>query len=292
MFSGSIVALATPFDERNCVDGARLGALIDFHVERGSDGLVIAGTTGESATLTKEEHVDLVAAAVELAGGRIPIIAGTGSNSTAQTVELSVRCAELGVQGLLLVAPYYNKPTQPGLIAHFSAVADAVGCPIVLYNVPGRTCSDILPETVAALAEHPRIVALKDATGDLERLEQTRARVPAEFSLLSGDDFSSLAFLLGGGHGVITVTGNVAPAELGELCRLAAAGQGEAAAALDGRLQPLHEVLFLESNPIPVKWALQRMGLIGGAIRLPLTVLSNEFRPRVEAALKEAGLVD
>ncbi|MEO1204228.1 MAG: 4-hydroxy-tetrahydrodipicolinate synthase, partial [Pseudomonadota bacterium] len=246
MFSGSIVALATPFDERNCVDRGRLGALIDFHVQQGSDGLVIAGTTGESATLTKEEHVDLVAAAMELADGRIPVIAGTGSNSTAQTVDLSVRCAELGVQGLLLVAPYYNKPTQPGMIAHFSAVADAVTCPVVLYNVPGRTCSDVLPDTVARLAEHPRIAGLKDATGDLRRLDQTRGLVPQEFSLLSGDDFTSLAFLLGGGHGVITVTGNVAPAELGELCRLAAAGRRDEAAALDGRLQPLHEALFLE----------------------------------------------
>jgi len=290
VFKGSLVALVTPFDAHNRVDYASLKRLIDFHVSEGSNGLVIAGTTGESATLEKSEHVELVARAVELADGRLPIIAGTGSNSTSQTIDLSVAVATMGIDAYLLVVPYYNKPVQEGMFRHFSAVADAVDKPIMLYNVPGRTSSDLQPETVARLARHDNIFGIKEATGDMDRLAQIRAVVGDDFMLYSGDDFTVLPFIEQGGHGVVTVSGNVVPAAMARLCKLAAAGQHAAAKALDEQLQPLNQSLFVESNPIPVKWALNQMGLIPPTIRLPLTEFSAQYHDDMRAALAVAGV--
>ena len=290
MLKGSLVALVTPFDDHNRVDYAALKRLIDFHVAEGSDGLVVAGTTGESATLATDEHIELIARAVEIADGRLPIIAGTGSNSTAQTVALSVAVRDTGIFGYLLVVPYYNKPVQEGMFRHFSAVADAVDKPVMLYNVPGRTASDLLPETVARLAKHENIRAIKEATGNIDRLRDIQALVPAEFGLFSGDDFTVLPFIEQGGHGVVTVSGNVVPAQMAELCRLASAGEIDAAKAIDDRLQPLNTALFLESNPIPVKWAVSQMGLISPHIRLPLTGFSKQYHDQMRAAMSGAGL--
>ncbi|MEE4186750.1 MAG: 4-hydroxy-tetrahydrodipicolinate synthase [Gammaproteobacteria bacterium] len=291
MITGSLVAIVTPMSEAGAVDYAALRRLVDMHVEAGSDGLVVAGTTGESATLTKTEHLELLAAAVEMAAGRIPIIAGTGSNSTAQTVELSREADGLGVQGFLVVTPYYNKPTQEGLVRHFSTVADAVSQPLMLYNVPGRTAVDMLPATVGRLARHANISGIKEATGDVSRVGPLRELCGAEFGLYSGDDATSRAFMLAGGNGVVSVTANLAPAAMAELCRAAVRGDAERAAELDRPLASLHRDLFLESNPIPVKWALQRLGLIAGGIRLPLLPLSAQHHAAVEAALVQAGLL-
>jgi 4-hydroxy-tetrahydrodipicolinate synthase len=290
VLKGSLVALVTPFDDHNRVDYVALKRLIDFHVAEGSDGLVVAGTTGESATLATEEHIELITRAVELADGRLPIIAGTGSNSTSQTVDLSVAVRDTGIFGYLLVVPYYNKPVQEGMYRHFSSVADAVDKPVMLYNVPGRTVSDLLPETVARLAEHENIWAIKEATGDIDRLRDIQALVPADFGLFSGDDFTVLPFIEQGGHGVVTVSGNVVPAQMAELCRLASAGERDAAKTVDDRLQPLNTALFLESNPIPVKWAVCQMGLISPHIRLPLTEFSEQYHEQMRAAMSGAGV--
>ena len=290
MLKGSLVALVTPFDDHNRVDYAALKRLIEFHVAEGSDGLVVAGTTGESATLATDEHIELIRRAVELADGRLPIIAGTGSNSTAQTVNLSVAVSDTGIFGYLVVVPYYNKPVQEGMYRHFSAVADAVDKPLMLYNVPGRTASDLLPDTVARLAEHENIWAIKEATGDIDRLRDIQALVPADFGLFSGDDFTVLPFIDQGGHGVVTVSGNVVPAQMAELCRLMSAGERDAAKAIDDRLQPLNDALFLESNPIPVKWAVCQMGLISPHIRLPLTEFSEQYHDQMRAAMAGAGV--
>jgi len=290
VLKGSLVALVTPFDDHNRVDYAALKRLIDFHVAEGSDGLVIAGTTGESATLARDEHVELINRAVELADGRLPVIAGTGSNSTAQTVDLSLAVRDSGIFGYLVVVPYYNKPVQEGMYRHFSAVADAVDKPVMLYNVPGRTASDLLPETVARLAKHDNIWAIKEATGSIDRLRDIQALVPAEFGLFSGDDFTVLPFIEQGGHGVVTVSGNVAPAKMAELCRLASAGEHDAAKVVDDLLQPLNTALFLESNPIPVKWAVSQMGMIAGHIRLPLTPFSEQYHEQMRAAMSGAGV--
>jgi 4-hydroxy-tetrahydrodipicolinate synthase len=290
VLKGSLVALVTPFDDHNRVDYAALKRLIDFHVAEGSDGLVIAGTTGESATLDTDEHIELIGRAVEIAAGRLPVIAGTGSNSTAQTVNLSVAVRDSGIDGYLVVVPYYNKPVQEGIYRHFSAVADAVDKPVILYNVPGRTVADLLPETVARLAEHENIVAIKEATGDIGRLRDIQALVPADFRFFSGDDFTVLPFIEQGGHGVVTVSGNVVPAQMAELCRFATAGDHDAAQAIDDRLQPLNAALFVESNPIPVKWAVSRMGMIAPHIRLPLTEFSEEYHDQMLAAMSGAGV--
>lgn len=292
MFSGSIVALATPFGPDGSVDQAAVAKLVKFHVENGTAGLVIAGTTGESATLEKAEHADLIGLAVELAAGRLPIIAGTGSNSTSQSVALTEACEKRGADGFLLVAPYYNKPTQEGMYLHFTAIADATLKPVILYNVPGRTCSDIAPETVGRLAEHERIVAIKDATGDLKRLAENRAATPSSFGHLSGDDFTALDFLLGGGSGVISVTANIAPRLMADLCAYAMAGDIDKARTVDALLQPLNRAMFVESNPIPVKYALNRMNMIPEGIRLPLTRLAEQYHEQVDGALQEAELVD
>ncbi len=290
MFKGSLVALVTPFDDDDRVDYRALERLINFHVDAGSAGLVIAGTTGESATLTRSEHIDLIVRAVETADGRLPIIAGTGSNSTAQTKDLSLAVADSGIDAYLVVVPYYNKPTQEGLFQHFSAIADAVPKPVILYNVPGRTVADLLPETVGRLAKHDNIVGIKEATGDMQRLDAIRSRVGEDFALLSGDDFTMLDFIRHGGHGVITVAGNVAPSQVARLCRLASAGSIEEADELDGSLQSLNVALFIESNPIPVKWAVSEMGLMGGGIRLPLTPYSSEHHAAMRAAMATAGV--
>ena len=290
MFKGSLVALVTPFDDNNRVDYASLKRLIDFHVERGTDGLVVAGTTGESATLSRSEHIELVGRAIEIARGRLPIIAGTGSNSTAQTIDLSLAVADPGIAAYLVVVPYYNKPTQEGLAQHFTAVADAVARPVMMYNVPGRTVADMLPDTVARLAEHDNIFGIKEATGDIDRLKQIQALVDDSFMLYSGDDFTVLPFIEQGGHGVVTVSGNVAPEQVSRLCKLALAGQRQEAAALDETLQPLNKALFVESNPIPVKWAVSEMGLMEPHIRLPLTPYSEQFHDQMRSAMRVAGV--
>ena len=290
MFKGSLVALATPFDSNNRVDFASLKGLIDFHVNAGSDGLVIAGTTGEAATLTRAEHVELVAAAAEISDGRLPIVAGTGSNSTQQTIDLSLEVGKTGIDAYLIVVPYYNKPVQEGMIRHFTAIADAVDLPVMMYNVPGRTVADMQAETVARLAQHDNILGIKEATGDIDRLKQIQALVDDDFMLYSGDDFTSLEFLQTGGHGIVTVSGNVVPAAVAAVCRLVAAGEHVEAKALDDTLQPLNDALFVESNPIPVKWALNRMGLIPPGLRLPLTELTGQYHDQMRAALVIAGV--
>ena len=290
MFTGSLVALVTPFDGNNRVDYASLKRLVDFHVANGSSGLVIAGTTGESATLSRSEHIELVGRAIEIAAGRIPVIAGTGSNSTAQTIELSNAVTDPGIAAYLVVVPYYNKPTQEGLFRHFSAVADAVDKPVMLYNVPGRTVADMLPETVARLAKHDNILGIKEATGSIERLQQIQALVDDDFRFYSGDDFTLRAFIEQGGHGVVTVSGNVAPAQVSRLCKLALAGDAEEALALDEQLQPLNKALFVESNPIPVKWAVSQLGLMQNHIRLPLTPYSSQHHETMRAAMLTAGV--
>jgi 4-hydroxy-tetrahydrodipicolinate synthase len=290
MFTGSMVALVTPMDADGAVNEGDLSGLIDFHIDAGTEALIIAGTTGESATLTHSEHLALIEKSCELADGRIPIIAGTGSNSTAQTLELSRAAGRLPIAAFLIVTPYYNKPTQEGLRRHFSTIADAVGQPVILYNVPGRTGVDLLPATVAKLGRHGNIAGIKDATSDLDRVTELRAVLGHEFSLLSGEDGTSREFMLRGGDGVISVTANVAPAGMRALCDAARAGDAEQASRIDADLEPLHKALFLESNPIPVKWAVCRMGLIGPGIRLPLTELSQQFHAAVLDAMVRAGV--
>lgn len=290
MFKGSLVALVTPFDGNNRVDYASLNRLIDFHVDRGTDGLVIAGTTGESATIKRSEHIELVGRAVEIAAGRLPIIAGTGSNSTAQTIELSLAVADPGIAAYLIVVPYYNKPTQDGLYQHFTAVANALDKPVMMYNVPGRTVADMLPETVARLSTHDNIFAIKEATGDIERLKEIQALVDDDFMLYSGDDFTLLPFIEQGGHGVVTVSGNVAPEQVSRLCKLALAGKHDDAVELDKTLQALNKALFVESNPIPVKWAVSEMGLMAPNIRLPLTTYSEQYHEDMRSAMHTAGV--
>ena len=291
MFKGSLVALVTPFDQHNRVDYTALKRLIEFHVAEGSDGLVIAGTTGEAATLSRDEHVELLSRAVELVAGRLPVIAGTGSNSTAQSTDLSLAVADSGIDAYLLVVPYYNKPVQEGMYQHFATIADAVSRPVILYNVPGRTVADMLPATVARLAAHGNIMGIKEATGDIDRLRAIQDLVDDDFMLYSGDDFTVLPFMAQGGHGVVTVSGNVVPAAMAKLCALASAGNNEVAKSLDDTLQPLNSALFIESNPIPVKWAVAQMGLIESHMRLPLTDHEPQYHDAMRAALATAGVV-
>lgn len=291
MFKGSLVALATPFDSNNRVDFASLKGLIEFHVSEGTDGLVIAGTTGEAATMNRDEHTELVARSVEFVGGRLPVIAGTGSNSTRQAINMSQCVAETGVDAFLVVVPYYNKPMQEGMFQHFTAIADAVPKPVLMYNVPGRTVADMQAETVARLAEHDNIFGIKEATGDIDRLRQIQALVDDKnFMLYSGDDFSALEFLKEGGHGIVTVSGNVVPAAIARLCSLVAEGAFDDAKEIDDSLQPLNNALFVESNPIPVKWALNQMGLIPPHLRLPMTQFAPEYHDQMRAALAVAGV--
>lgn len=290
MLSGSMVAVVTPMDADGAVNYRDFARLVDFHIEAGTQALIVAGTTGESATLDHDEHIALIERACELADRRIPIIAGTGSNSTAQTLALSRAVDRLPVDGFLVVTPYYNKPTQEGMRRHFSAIADAVRHPLILYNVPGRTAVDLKPETVVKLAEHPNIVGIKEATGELARVGMLREGCGPNFTLLSGDDATACEFMLQGGDGVISVTGNIAPAQMRRLCDAARAGNRAEAERIDASLQGLHRTLFSESNPIPVKWAVERMGLIGPGIRLPLTPFASEFHASVLAAMQTAGI--
>ena len=267
-----------------------MARLVEFHLEAGTEGFVIAGTTGESATLTRDEHVGLIERACGLVAGRAPVIAGTGSNSTAQTLDLSRAVDGLPVAGFLLVTPYYNKPTQEGMYRHFCAVADAVGKPVTLYNVPSRTGVDLTSATVARLARHGNISGIKEATGELGRVAQLRRACGADFALLSGDDLTACEFMLRGGDGVISVTGNVAPAQMRALCDAARSGRRIEAERIDGELGALHRALFVESNPIPVKWAVERLGFPAPGIRLPLTRLSRGRREALLAAMAEAGV--
>lgn len=291
MFGGSIVALVTPMDERGEVDYATLKALVDWHVAEGTDGIVAVGTTGESATLDFDEHESVLRHTVDYAAGRVPVIAGTGANATREAIELTERAERAGVAGCLTVTPYYNKPTQEGLFQHFKAIAESSKLPQLLYNVPGRTGVDLLPETVARLAAVSNIVGIKEATGKLERLAQIQALCGSEFLTFSGDDATALPFLAVGGHGVISVTANVAPRAMADLCRLARSGAIAEARAVDQKLRLLHERLFVEANPIPVKWALHRQRrLPQPTLRLPLTVLSSRHHGALDEALIAAGV--
>ncbi len=291
MFSGSIVALITPFKSDGEVDFDALQKLVEYHVEAGTDGIVAVGTTGESATLTVEEHVKVVTKTVEFAAGRIPVIAGTGANATHESVLFSKLLNGSGIAGCLSVTPYYNKPTQEGLYQHYKAIAEVSDVPQILYNVPGRTAVDLLPETVARLAELDNIVALKDATGDLSRIAKHRELCGEDFILLSGDDATGLEFVKQGGQGVISVTNNIAAKDMADMFDLASEGKFEEAEIINQRLMTLHKNLFVESSPIPVKWAALELGLIEeGGLRLPLTELSEQSQPIVAQALKDAGV--
>ncbi|MBQ0798318.1 MAG: 4-hydroxy-tetrahydrodipicolinate synthase [Porticoccaceae bacterium] len=285
--AGSIVALVTPMlPESLAVDYPALKRLVEWHIEAGTAGIVAVGTTGESATLSVDEHLQVVSACVAQAAGRIPIIAGTGANSTSEAIELTTEAKVGGADACLLVTPYYNKPTQEGLYRHYKAVAEAVDIPQWLYNVPGRTACDMLPETVIRLAQIPNITAIKEATGDIERARQLINDCPADFAIYSGDDFTAFELMLAGGRGNISVTANVVPGKMRDLCAAALAGDRATAARMNEVLMPLHRALFLESNPIPVKWAVAEMGLIAhDAIRLPMTPLSAYLVDDLKAAM-------
>jgi 4-hydroxy-tetrahydrodipicolinate synthase len=290
MYKGSIPALVTPMRADGSVDYLAWERLLDFHLAEGTDAVVVGGTTGESPTLERAELVELVRRAKRRLAGRMPVIAGSGTHSTAGSIELSRALAAAGADGLLTVVPYYNKPTQEGLYRHFTAIADSVELPIILYNVPGRTACDLLPETVVRLSAHPRIVGIKEATGDLARAESILGPSKPGFLLLSGDDPTAAGLMKQGACGVISVTANVAPRPMHELCAAAMAGRHAQAAALNEVLMPLHLALFVEPNPIPVKWAVARLGLIERGIRLPLTPLSEQLEDQVLAALRAAGV--
>ncbi|MCG5516306.1 MULTISPECIES: 4-hydroxy-tetrahydrodipicolinate synthase [Ectothiorhodospira] len=290
MFHGSMVALATPMNEDGSLAEAALEALVEFHVDHGTDAIVAVGTTGESATLDVREHCQVVRQVVAFAKGRVPVIAGTGANSTAEAIELTRLAMQSGADACLLVTPYYNKPTQEGLYRHFKAVADAVPIPQILYNVPGRTAVDLLPETAERLSSISNIIGLKEATGDVQRARDVLARCSDRLDLYSGDDPTSLDFMLAGGRGMISVTANVAPRAMHEMCKAALAGDRAAAEAAEAPVRGLHRALFVESNPIPVKWALHEMGLIPPGIRLPLTPLSEHLREPLRDALKAADI--
>ncbi len=291
MLIGSIVAIATPMHPDGSLDLAGFRKLIDFHIAEGTAGIVVVGTTGESPTVSVEDHQLLIRTAVEHSGGRVPIVAGTGANSTAEAIELSAYAKTVGARYSLSVVPYYNKPTQEGLYRHFRAIAEKVDLPVILYNVPGRTVADLANDTVVRLSEVAGIVGLKDATGDIGRGSDLLRRLPADFAVYSGDDASALALLFMGAQGVISVTANVAPKLMQAMCVAALSGEVERARAINRRLLPLHTKLFVEANPIPVKWALAEMGLIQGGIRLPLTPLSAAHHETVRAALREAGVL-
>lgn len=291
MLQGSLVAIVTPMFEDGRLDISSLRALIDFHIAQGTDGIVIVGTTGESPTVDFDEHCLLIETAVSQVNGRVPVIAGTGANSTKEAIMLTQKAKELGADACLLVAPYYNKPTQEGLYQHFSAVADAVEIPQILYNVPGRTGCDISNDTVLRLAAHRNIVGIKDATGGIERGTDLLLRTPKDFVVLSGDDATALSLMLLGGKGVITVTGNVAPKLMHEMCEAALKGDVSNARAINAKLFALHQKLFVEANPIPVKWVLAQMGLIKTGIRLPMVQLSAQYHEVLRDACKPAELL-
>jgi 4-hydroxy-tetrahydrodipicolinate synthase len=292
MIRGSIVAIVTPMSEDGQVDHRSLQALVDWHIAEGTDGIVAVGTTGESATLDIDEHLGVVEAVIKQAAGRIPVIAGTGSNSTREAIEQTREAKRLGADACLLVTPYYNKPPQEGLYRHFRAIAEAVDVPIILYNVPGRTGCDMLPVTVKRLASIDNIVGLKEAKGELARISELLAlELGDDFGLYTGDDPTACESILMGCHGDITVTGNVAPKLMHQMCAAAARGDRAEAEAIDARLRPLHQHLFIEPNPIPSKWALQQMGRLPAGIRLPLVPLDPAFHDTVRNALRAAGVL-
>jgi 4-hydroxy-tetrahydrodipicolinate synthase len=284
-----MVAMVTPMQADGSIDDEGLVRLVEFHVENHTDAIIAVGTTGESATLDHGEHIRVIARIVELANGRIPVIGGTGANSTAEAINLTAGAKEAGVNACLLVTPYYNKPTQEGLYRHFRTIAEAVDIPQILYNVPGRTACDMLPETVARLAEIPNVVGIKEATGDLDRIKALVAQCGPEFEIYSGEDWLAMQAIVAGGRGVISVTANVAPAQMHDMCMRALDGDVDGARRIDDSLQPLHKALFLESNPIPAKWAVSQLGLMGPGIRLPLTPLSEKFHGQVRLAMQTAS---
>lgn len=290
MLSGSIVAIVTPMNEDGSIDFARFRSLIDFHIAEGTDGVVVVGTTGESPTVDFDEHKELIRVAVEHARGRIPVIAGTGGNSTVEAIELTESARKAKAGACLSVVPYYNKPTQEGLYRHFRTIAEKVDIPQIVYNVPGRTVADLANDTTLRLAEVPNIVGIKDATANIERAGDLLRRAPRDFAIYSGDDATGVAMLLLGGKGIISVTANAAPRLMHAMCAAALAGDLANARALHFKLLPLHMKLFVEANPIPVKWAVAQMGLIGMGIRLPLTPLSPQFHDVVREAMRAAGI--
>lgn len=291
MITGSLVALVTPMHPDGSIHWEHLDVLVDFHIENGTDGIVAVGTTGESATLDPEEHCQAIGHIIKRVNGRIPVIAGTGANSTREAIELTREAHKLGADACLLVVPYYNKPSQEGLYQHYRAIAEAVPVDQILYNVPGRTACDMLNETVERLADIPNIVGIKDATGNIPRGVELIEAVKGRLVVYSGDDATAAELMLAGAKGNVSVTANVAPRGMADLCRAAIAGDKAETARLNDLLMPLNRKLFLEANPIPVKWALHRMGMIGEGIRLPLTVLNEKFHAEVEDALKAAGVL-
>ena len=291
MIAGSMVALVTPMDAQGRLDWDSLSKLVDFHLQNGTHAIVAVGTTGESATLDVEEHIQVIEFVVKQVAGRIPVIAGTGANSTSEAVHLTQNAKKAGADACLLVVPYYNKPTQEGLYQHFKHIAEAVDIPQILYNVPGRTSCDMLAETVIRLSTVPNIIGIKEATGDLARAKAILDGVSDDFIVMSGDDPTAVELILLGGKGNISVTANVAPREMADLCEAALRGDAETARAINEKLMPLHKNLFIEANPIPVKWALHEMGLMGDGIRLPLTWLSASCHDTLRQALRQCGVL-
>ncbi|GAB6389602.1 4-hydroxy-tetrahydrodipicolinate synthase [Stutzerimonas marianensis] len=291
MIAGSMVALVTPMDAQGGLDWESLAKLVDFHLQEGTNAIVAVGTTGESATLEVPEHIEVIRRVVDQVNGRIPVIAGTGANSTREAVELTENAKAAGADACLLVTPYYNKPTQEGLYQHFRHIAEAVAIPQILYNVPGRTACDMLPETVERLSTVANIIGIKEATGDLKRGREVLDRVGQDFLVYSGDDATAVELMLMGGKGNISVTANVAPRAMSELCAAAIAGDAEKARAINALLMPLHQMLFIEANPIPVKWALHEMGLMPEGIRLPLTWLSQHCQEPLRQAMRQSGVL-
>ena len=289
--TGSIVAIVTPMHQDGSVDYPALRRLIDWHIEEGTDCIGVVGTTGESPTVSVDEHCEIIRVSVEQARGRVPIMAGCGANSTAEAIELTRFAKQVGANCHLQVVPYYNRPTQEGQYRHFRAIAEAVDLPMVLYNVPGRTVADMLHDTVLRLAQVPGIVGIKEATGNIERAQWLIRDVPAHFSVYSGDDPTAVALMLCGGKGNVSVTANIAPRLMHDLCVAAVAGNAKQAMEIQRKLMPVHKQLFVQANPIPLKWAMQRMGLCGGTLRLPMTPLEPEFEAQVENALRAAGLL-
>ena len=291
MIKGSIVAIVTPMNPDGSLDFAGLNKLIDWHIAEGTDSIVIAGTTGESATVSVEEHCALIKATVEQAKGRIPIIAGAGANSTAEAIKLTRFAKEAGADATLQVVPYYNRPTQEGMYQHFKAIAEAVDLPVILYNVPGRTVADMSNDTILRLAQIPNIIGVKDATGNIGRGYDLLRLAPKSFAVYSGDDPTAMALMLAGGAGNISVTANVAPRAMHEMCKAAMAGDIATAVAINNKVFPLHQKLFIEPNPVPVKWALAEMGMMPAGIRLPLVPLADDCHETVRTALRDAGVL-
>lgn len=291
MFQGSMVALVTPMHADGAIDWDALDALVDWHIEQGTNAIVAVGTTGESATLSVEEHKRVIEATVRRSSGRCPIIAGTGANSTAEAIELTEAAKHAGADACLLVVPYYNKPTQEGLYLHHKAISEAVDIPQILYNVPGRTACDMLPATVARIVEFDNVVGIKEATGDMQRAREVLAVCEGKALVYSGDDATAIDMMLLGGKGNISVTANIAPAVMANMCAAAIAGDAATARTLNAQVEELHRVLFVESNPIPVKWAVEQLGRCGSGIRLPLTPLSSRYHDTVRAAMRAANLL-